>query len=581
MTHQTFQDPDARWNTLFAREQADSPGAWIIPFTYPGSNFTATFKNGTSKTVQTFAQIYDDKDVQKWFNVVDGKTFYEMFVKPTEASSGATGAAKPIIGERSSGLFGRSLETAKAVMAAAIPKANSDSITSINKRAIAPPKLSKRAMPPNYPTPVIDHETQQIGAFFLDAPGLEDVAVLSFNSFASDDEYEVREFQSMVERFIKYAKEQGKSKIIIDVSSNGGGTLFLGYDIFKQFFPTLEPDLGVRHPSTDAVNIIGEQFGTINLSSSNRVYAQGLDAQGIYMSPLHWASSVDENQKAFSSWDDVKGPVLLNDYPFTEILRYNLSYELLGHGGLKDISGYGTRANLGPQPFKSEDIVLVHDGYCASTCSIFTDLMRRQGGVKSIALGGRPQFGPMQSVGGTKGAILLTWNLVWPWIETVTTYFGTEAQRKAWKKVLPSEWAINMSANPPNANGRNAYQPGSATPLQFLNETSDCRLFYTPGMLTNITEVWDVVARVAWDIPGGTGQQCVTGSVTDGKPIGNVNLTSTDAALPKTGTGKAGIKDTIDEEGPKVDDSSAMGGAAVSYISLAMGLLVAGAFSSL
>lgn len=581
MIHQTFHDPDARWNTLFAREQADSPGAWIIPFTYPGSNFTATFKNGTFKTVQTFAQIYNDKDVQKWFNVVDGKTFYETFVKPTETSSGATGTAKPVIGERGVGLVGGSAERAPAAMAAAIPKADFEPTTSINKRAIAPPKLSKREMPPNYPTPVIDHETQQIGAFFLDAPGLEEIAVLSFNSFASDDQYEVREFQSMVERFIAYAKEQKKTKMIIDVSSNGGGTLFLGYDIFKQFFPTLEPDLGVRHPSTDAVNIIGEQFSTINLTSSNRIYAGGLNAQGIYMSPLHYASSVDENQKAFSSWDDMKGPVMLNDYPFTEILRYNLSYERLGHGGLKDISGYGTRANLGPQPFKSEDIVLVHDGYCASTCSIFTDLMRRQGGVRSIALGGRPQFGPMQSVGGTKGAILLTWTLVYPWIETVTTYFGTESQRKAWKKILPSEWAINMSANPPNANGRNAYQPGSATPLQFLNETADCRLFYTPKMLTNITEVWDVVARVAWDIPGGAGQKCVPGSETDGKPIGNVNLTSTEAALPKTGTEKMGVKNTVEDKAPKVDDSSAMGGAAVSYMSLAMGILLASAFSSL
>ena len=87
MTHQTFHDPDARWNTLFAREQADSPGAWIVPYTYPGSNFTATFKNGTSKTVQTFAQVYDDSLTKRWMNVVDGKSFYEEFVK-TKGTNG-------------------------------------------------------------------------------------------------------------------------------------------------------------------------------------------------------------------------------------------------------------------------------------------------------------------------------------------------------------------------------------------------------------------------------------------------------------------------------------------------------------
>lgn len=569
MTHQTFHDPDARWNTLFAREQADSPGAWIVPYTYPGSNFTATFKNGTSKTVQTFAQVYDDTLTARWYNVVDGKSFYEEFVKPSTSGSGGAGAAKPIIGERSN---------VPAVEAMAIPK--SDLMRSA-KRDAPKRELKKRVMPPNYPTPVVTHAKQQIGAFFLDTPALEDVAVLSFNTFSSEDTEEVQEFQWLVEKFIKYAKEQKKTKMIIDVSSNGGGTLFLAYDIFKQFFPDLEPDLGVRHPSTDAVNIIGEQFGTINLKSQNKVYASNLTAQQIYMSPLHWASNVDNELKPYKSWSEMAGPVTLNGSPYTELMRYNLSYEHLGHGGLKDISGYGSRANLGPQPFKSEDIVLVHDGYCASTCSIFTDLMRRQGGVRSIALGGRPQLGPMQSVGGTKGAILLSWEFVYPWIESITQFFGTEAQRAQWAKVFPGRWAIDMSGHPPVANGRNAYHPGSATPIQFLNESAECRLFYTPAMLTNVTAIWDAVARVAWGIEGGAGQQCVEGSVTDGKPIGNVNLTSADVELPKIGTAKAGAKAPVDGEAPKADESSAVSEALVNWISLSAAILVAGVFSQL
>lgn len=55
------------------------------------------------------------------------------------------------------------------------------------------------------------------------------------------------------------------------------------------------------------------------------------------------------------------------------------------------------------QPFKAEDIVIVYDGYCASTCTIFSELMRQQGGVKTIALGGRPNKDIIQAVGGVKG----------------------------------------------------------------------------------------------------------------------------------------------------------------------------------
>lgn len=55
------------------------------------------------------------------------------------------------------------------------------------------------------------------------------------------------------------------------------------------------------------------------------------------------------------------------------------------------------------QPFKAEDIVIVYDGYCASTCTIFSELMRQQAGVKTIALGGRPNKDIIQAVGGVKG----------------------------------------------------------------------------------------------------------------------------------------------------------------------------------
>jgi hypothetical protein len=51
---------------------------------------------------------------------------------------------------------------------------------------------------------------------------------------------------------------------------------------------------------------------------------------------------------------------------------------------------------------------MLYDGYCASTCTIFSEFMRLQGGVKSIAYGGRPSADPsppiIQAVGGVKGA---------------------------------------------------------------------------------------------------------------------------------------------------------------------------------
>ena len=41
---------------------------------------------------------------------------------------------------------------------------------------------------------------------------------------------------------------------------------------------------------------------------------------------------------------------------------------------------------------------------CSSTCTIVSELLKNQGGVRTIAVGGQPKFSPMQGIGGTKGA---------------------------------------------------------------------------------------------------------------------------------------------------------------------------------
>jgi hypothetical protein len=69
----------------------------------------------------------------------------------------------------------------------------------------------------------------------------------------------------------------------------------------------------------------------------------------------------------------------------------------------------------------------------------------------------------------------------------------------------------SASSVPPTFNLRNNIRFGdkSDTPLQFVYEAADCRLWYTKDMLTDITAVWQKVADVAW---GGMKGLCVAGS---------------------------------------------------------------------
>lgn len=85
------------------------------------------------------------------------------------------------------------------------------------------------------------------------------------------------------------------------------------------------------------------------------------------------------------------------------------------HSGF-EVTGYGTRRNF-TQPFAAQDIILLYDGFCASTCSLFSEFLRTQAGVRSVTFGGRPDLDAngeipiIQNYGGVKGASLVSFPL--------------------------------------------------------------------------------------------------------------------------------------------------------------------------
>ena len=191
--YQTYHDADTRFNVLMARQAAESSGSFVSPYMYPGPTFTVIFNNGTSRTFNNYAYV---PAAYSFNGVLDGDSFYSSFVDNTVAST--TGASQP-----------------------------------------TSPSIHKRNVPTGYPEPVVTHSDPAInlGGFFLTGQSTEDVAVLSINTFEYQQSSGGLEFQSTVEDFIALCKTNGKTKIIIDVSSNGGGALFLGYDSFKQVSP--------------------------------------------------------------------------------------------------------------------------------------------------------------------------------------------------------------------------------------------------------------------------------------------------------------------------------------------------------
>jgi len=191
----------------------------------------------------------------------------------------------------------------------------------------------------------------------------------------------------------------------------------------------------------------------------------------------------------------------------------------LNSGGVY-VHGYGPLKNYTQQPFAAEDVVVVTDGYCASTCTIFSELMRQRAGVKYISLGGRPREGITQAVGGVKG----TNNFPWTYIQQLAQYtvnnltaspeeaakLNSTELGEYWSDVVFDRLAIGSSVN---VNFRDGIRDGDETytPLQFVYEPSDCRILYTKQMTVDATAIWKAAADSTW----GGKSHCVAGDLGD------------------------------------------------------------------
>jgi hypothetical protein len=183
------------------------------------------------------------------------------------------------------------------------------------------------------------------------------------------------------------------------------------------------------------------------------------------------------------------------------------------------VSGYLNRSNITAQPFAAENIVVLYDGYCASTCTIFSEFMRQQAGVRAIALGGRPTKDIIQAVGGVKGTNSFPWTYI---LGSVELPFQTQLLHDA--NYYANETALGDYSDLPLfratnyvVNARDGIREGDEdeTPLHFVYEPADCRVYYTPEMVVDQEAVWKTVADTAF---GSGASACVAGGLSASGP---------------------------------------------------------------
>ncbi|KAF2028533.1 hypothetical protein EK21DRAFT_69551 [Setomelanomma holmii] len=472
----SLQDRDALYNNVFyelAQVSLGTGGSGTGTFTgggrgryvYPDDTTTLKFANGSSYTMQNYAHA-----IINFRNITSGE---DLAYKWFSWGNSQTGEASIL------------------------------SVNTNDKEVISTAALDATAAVPGYPAPVVPGPANLINGFFIDAPGYEDVAVLQIPNFVGSTQYEVS-FQRTTQEFIPKALAAGKTKLIIDLQANGGGTILQGYDLFKQLFPNQDPYGANRFRGIEAIDLIGKAYSGVASLAPRSIDQKNSTIQGAQTSYFDYHTDMTVDGKNFDSWAEKFGPQEVNGEQYTSLSRWNLSdtYIQFFSGGI-NITGYGSLANVtGPPKFQPENIVIVTDGYCASTCTIFAELLTQQTGVKTIAMGGRSNKNPIQAIGGVKGVNNYAFGFIQNSAQMAVRYdssLNSSILRRDYYSDLPFLRASTYGVNNRDGLRKN---DDSGVALQFIYEEANCRLFYTPEMTVDITNLWKAAADAQWGDSG-------------------------------------------------------------------------------
>ncbi|KAL6720537.1 hypothetical protein ACLMJK_002461 [Lecanora helva] len=494
-------EPQADWNDLMSSPAGDVQGLYSAfegnTIFYPGENITFNFANGSTTGNLPWLALYSSSVGDSPPSISTGQDLYDYFVLGEIPQSNSTAAA------------------AASTTVAAAASTSYAAASSTIAEAAATATDSTEATPSNwdyfpaYPNdPIVSQSNLGlldggvVSGYFLN-DGI--TAILSIPSFDVTVEA-VASFSTTIGDFLQKSENAGRTRVIVDLQRNDGGGNLLAIDAFKHFFPTIDPFGGSRlraHPFADA---LGNTFTTYFTTQDIDPDFYDQLASDIWVAPVFLNAATGQN---FTSWPEFFGPHLEHGDYFTTAQRNNLSSVIFDENALGDddesnglvVFGFANRTTTAPPPYKPEQLVLLTDAFCSSACATFVELMHHQAGVRTVVAGGRPELGPMQAVGGNRGAQSYTAVDIDEEIEVA------EILNTSVTDVLPDR-SVGGYISFAEFNIKDAVRPGEQFPLQFAYEAATCRIFYTQHTVYNYLNLWNYVVDAIWRNPA----LCVDGS---------------------------------------------------------------------
>ncbi|MCJ1321598.1 hypothetical protein MMC15_006943 [Xylographa vitiligo] len=497
-----YIDPNADWNNLVYNPAGDVQGlvnafAGTTPF-YPGDVFSIIFENGTGIGDIPWLAVFNDLDDQ--IPIASAQDFYNNFII-NDSPDIASQSTKVKRGTESDSAPKWERQAVSTTAAATTTQGPGSPATPSAWPGIAYPQ-----------SPIIAEAELGVGGvltgYILDDGVTGILSIPSFNPVNSTS------FSATVGGFIQMCQTAGVKKIVIDLQQNYGGTRLLATDTFKQFFPSIDPFAGSRARAHPTADILGNSYTTFYNTYVDTFNATYLDyfVTNPWPAPVYLDAATGEN---FITWPEYFGPTQDRLDFFTTIQRDNLSNIVFDEQNAYEvIFGYANRTvtNTAP-PFAAEDIILLTDGLCSSTCTLFAEMMHYEASVRTVVVGGRPSIGPMQALAGARGARDYEADYLDTDIYYVSYFNSTAAS------ILPDR-SLEFVLDIANFNLQDQIRRGQNFPLQFAYEAANCRIFLTNLTFLDFGALWQYAADATWKNPGlcvkdSTNHPSSTGSNTD------------------------------------------------------------------